>query len=396
VDFWHSLGGVVEVTLTSADPAGTMSAISAGGIVLLSAAGCDDPLMLKLRLRRKDLSAVKRILERRGDRLEHIRRLGLYWSMAGLLNRPVLLIGMAILVFLVLFLPTRIYFFRVEGNATIPTNLILEKCAQCGISFGASRSEVRSEKLKNALLEAMPELQWAGINTSGCVATISVRERSSTEPSVPSNSVSSIVAVRDGVISSITVTRGSAVCKVGQAVRAGQVLISGYTDCGIALRAERSEGEAYAYTDRELTVKLPREWVDKGEQTEQIKKYSLLIGKKRINLYKGSGISDSSCDKMYVENYVTLPGGFQLPIAIVTEVWTVRDSGETELSPEQASTTLSKFADRYLQSQMVAGNILLGDESVLELDDCYVLTGKYACMEMIGLEQNEEIITKDE
>lgn len=31
--------------------------------------------------------------------------------------------------------------------------------------------------MKNALLSAIPELQWAGVNTYGCRAVISVRER---------------------------------------------------------------------------------------------------------------------------------------------------------------------------------------------------------------------------
>ena len=36
---------------------------------------------------------------------------------------------------------------------------------------------IRSEKVKNSLLQRIPQLQWAGINTDGCVAVISVREK---------------------------------------------------------------------------------------------------------------------------------------------------------------------------------------------------------------------------
>ena len=393
MDFWHSIGGMVAVTVTSASTAEIMSAVNQAGITVYDAQMGEDELTVHFQLRREDLKAVRHIANRKGAELSLNRRIGMYWTAKGLLKRPVLLAGLLIILLAVAFLPTRIFFFRVEGNESIPTKLILEKSAACGITFGASRSDVRSEKVKNALLEAIPELKWAGVNTSGCVATISVRERSEEGSSVQASGVSSIIALREGIITECTVTKGNAVCKPGQAVRAGQVLISGYTDCGISIRAEQAQGEVYAETDRELRAVLPDIASKKGEITGQTKKYSLVIGKKRINLYKDSGISDSSCDKMYVENYITLPGGFQLPVAIVTEVWTYY-ACETEAAAQtDAESILSDFSREYLSTQMIAGSILSFDETVSQEDGYYCLSGKYACSEMIGLTQNEEIIT---
>ena len=79
--------------------------------------------------------------------------------------------------------------------------------------------------MKNALLQQIPTLQWAGINTDGCVATISVREKTVQMQQDVRYPVISIVAVRDGYITQMTVTAGSAGCKVGQSVEKGQVLI---------------------------------------------------------------------------------------------------------------------------------------------------------------------------
>ena len=92
-----------------------------------------------------------------------------------MLFRPVLLAGLGILFLLAMYLPSRVLFIRVEGNMQIPDRQILAAAEECGIRFGASRREVRSEKVKNALLSSVPQLQWAGVNTAGCVATISVR-----------------------------------------------------------------------------------------------------------------------------------------------------------------------------------------------------------------------------
>ena len=62
---------------------------------------------------------------------------------------------------------------------------------------------------------------------------------------------------RDGFIVSATVTRGNFLCRVGQSVKAGQVLISGYTDCGICIQATRAEGEIYAQTSRDFAAVTP-------------------------------------------------------------------------------------------------------------------------------------------
>lgn len=391
MELWHSLNGMLQAELVSADTAGAVTRFFESGITIYDAEYLDD-LTVRFQIRRQDYKKIRLLAEKRGDVLKLLKKRGLYWTGKGLLKRPVLMLGILAILILGTYLPTRIFFIRVEGNTTVPTNLILEQAAQCGIAFGADRSEVRSEKMKNALLEAMPELQWAGINTQGCVATISVREREIVEKTVKTAGVSSIIAARDGVILSVTATRGSAVCKVGQAVKAGEVLISGYTDCGISIRAEASDGEVYALTEQNLHVCTPLECSVRGDMTRQEKKYSLIIGKNRINFYKGSGISDTTCDRMYEENYITLPGGFVLPVAVVTEVWTYYDCTEETALPEEQIGQLSEFAADYLREQMVAGQILSASETVTTEDGALWLNGKYACREMIGRVQKEEII----
>lgn len=384
---FQSFAGTVRVELTSADLAGALTAINSVGIILFSTVQTGD-LTMEMTLYRRDYADLVKLIRRRGEKLRLVNRLGLYWTGKRLLKRPILLIGVAFLLWLVLFLPTRVLFIRVEGNVTIPTRLILEQAAQCGIDFGAARREVRSEQMKNALLGAIPELQWAGINTTGCVATISVRERAEVEEVDQGTGVSSIVAIRDGVVQEMTVLRGSPTCQVGQAVQAGEVLISGYTDCGISIQATRAQGEVFAQTKRCLVLVSPGEYIEKGEVQRIEKKYSLLIGKKRINFYKDSGILDTSCDKMYFEYVLTLPGGFALPIALAVEQSTYYTSHTVSTDEERLQETLSRFAEQYLLSQMVAGQILERQEVV----DQGCLYGEYACQEMIGREQSEEII----
>ena len=388
---WRSLFGSVKLELTGADIASTINAIINAGICLSESNFCDE-LTIQFSVKRTDFRKVRKICLSRGDQLRILHLNGVYWSVKSALKRPVLLLGLVFFFTLSIYLPTRVLFVRVEGNKLIPNQKILETASHCGINFGSSRQNVRSEKVKNALLGAMPELQWVGVNTSGCVAIVSVKEREPSATNTQGGTVSSIVAAREGVITECTVTRGNPSCKVGQAVQKGQVLISGYTDCGLSIRAVQAEGEVYAQTQREIMLSSPKKWLERSTINGSHKKYGLIFGKKRINFYKGSGISDSSCVKMYEESYITLPGGFVLPVAFITETYIDMETDEMVQTEDQVIELLKDLSNQYLSSQMIAGKILSREETVIQEDEVYRINGRYICQEMIGIVRNEEII----
>ena len=107
--------------------------------------------------------------------------------------------------------------------------------------------------------------------------------------------ITSIVALRDGVISDLTVVQGNGVCQVGQAVKKGQLLVSGYTDVGLTIKATQAKAEIYAQTLRNIQMITPSPTSLRGEVSGKKTRYALRIGKKLIKLYKDSGISDGSC-----------------------------------------------------------------------------------------------------
>lgn len=387
MDLWHSLSGMVEVKLVSPDLPGAMEMLRKAQVPVQDLVLLDD-FQLRFFMERNQFSSAKKWLEKRGHRLEICRRRGIYFLLRRLLNRPVLTLGLLTVFLFSLWVPTRVFFLQVEGNTTIPSRQIMEAAGACGIGFGTSRRELRSEKVKNALLAAMPQLQWAGVNTYGCKAVITVRERTQVQQQMQNGQVSSIVALRDAVIREMTVLKGNALCQPGQAVKAGEVLVSGYVDHGICIQAGPSIAEIYGDTQRRLTAVIPTEYDQRTKITASTKKYSLIFGKKRINLFKGSGILGTTCAKIYEENYLTLPGGFVLPVAIAWEQWYEFDTiCATETKTEQI---LSDFATDYLTGQMLAGKITLSNQLFFHDDSYCTLEGQYSCYEMIGFTRPEE------
>ena len=387
---FKSLGGMLTLELTSADTAGSLAAIANLGVPAFSVRSIDE-LTVRFQIPRSEYRKLKKHAAKKGETLRIIKKQGLYWDMKQMLRRPVLTLGILLMIALLSYIPKHVFFVRVEGNHTIPTREIIAAAEDCGIRFGASRREVRSEKMKNALLESLPELQWAGVNTYGCTAVISVSERAAADEEKQDNGICSITASRDGIILACTVRNGNSLCSIGQAVKEGQILISAYTDCGLCITATRAEGEIMALTSRKFSAITPAVYQNRGTIQAETAKYSLIIGKNRINFYKGSGISDATCGKMYSKYVLTLPGGFELPVMFIKETAVTYDHTAEEISDEAANVLLTDFSSRYLQQIMIAGSITNRSESVLKDGGVFCLTGTYACTEMIGRRQQAKI-----
>ena len=390
MNIWKSIGGMLEIELTSADLGDVFCAAGEARIPLYCVETLG-PLTAKLMICRRDHKALTALCDKRGDHIKILRKLGLYWKSLKLLHRPILLIGIGILTALFLILPTRVLFIRVEGNQSIPTNQILEAAEACGIRFGISRRAVRSERVKNRLLGEVPALQWAGVNTHGCVAVISVRERWAQTQERPNPGITNVVAARDGVVDSCTALRGNLLCQPGQAVTQGQILISGYTDCGTTIQAASAQGEIFARTIREFQAVTPAQEAVRGEISGKKRSYRLVLGKNIIKFPRNSGIWDSSCGRMYEEYYITLPGGYQLPIALAVDEYTFYDTKNQAKNPNHVHTVLKDFEEDSLRNQMIAGTILQGKPDIIEENGLFVLRGRYLCREMIGRVRQEKI-----
>ncbi len=354
-------------------------------------------LVFHITVFKKNYAELKQITDRLGGSIKTIGRSGPFWMGKAVLKRPVLLMFLTTMFLLSIYIPSRVLFISIEGNTSVPAKLILEAAEECGIRFGVSRRKIRSEVMKNSLLQKVPQLQWAGINTSGCTAVISVKEKSTVdEKSESDHGVCSIVATRDGIIQNCTVYQGNPLCTVGQAVKAGETLVSGYLDCGIITKAIHAKAEIRALTLRDLEVVTPTPIEVRGVCYKQRVNYRLLIGKKVINLSKDSGNYATTCAKIYSETYLQLPGGFRLPVAVVKETQYFYEKNQETSAASDADQWLTNYAKDHLQDTMLAGEIISEKTDVSSDGSATYLSGKYTCMEIIGQTKYELTILKDE
>lgn len=381
-----------QLTVTCADVNAMLFQLNRFGIGLHYVCRIDE-LTVSFCVRQSQLRFATSFIQRIGGQLVNSVPASGYQLLRGILARPILILGIGMILLLTFFVPTRILFVTVTGNERITKRQIVEAASECGVYFGVARHELRSEAIKNQMLSSLSELKWVGVNTSGCVAHIAVRERA-LETEKNQAVVSSIIATTDGVIKEMTLIKGNPLCRVGQAVKKGDLLVSGYSDCGRCIYGTKAEAEIYAQTKRNLDIIVPTEGVGRACKKRTHKKYGLMIEKKRINFYKGSGILDTTCVRMYREYPLTLPGGFRLPLVLTVQEEITYDLVPLKSDEQAIEQNAKNFAQQYIVSQIIAGEVKQENYRIWKVDGALHLNGQFICKEMIGQSYSEEIVSK--
>ena len=109
-------------------------------------------------------------------------------------------------------------------------------------------------------------------------------------------------------------------------------------------------------------------------------------------MQKGSGISTGTCVKIYAEEYITLPGGFRLPVSIIREKIIYTHSQPEKEDNRDSFGWMREHGRHYIDGQMIAGQILYQQELVQLSPDAGIYKARYVCLESIGKEKFEEII----
>ena len=385
----------IQIRVVSPEPEKVLTKLTQRGVLVLDVVPID-LLTVSIRIYKRHYPIAEQLLDYDGISYKVINETGFLWRVASSLRRPILVMGLIFFFCVGIFLPNRILFFRVIGNSRIPERKILYYADQSGMHFFSKSAVVRSETIKNQLLSALPQLQWVGVTTSGCVATIHVREKSDADTQkniVPVES--NIVAACDGVITEMIIYSGTPQITVGQAVKGGDLLVSGYTDIGQVMKLSNANAEIFAYTSRNTIFKGVYPEQARGEFTGKHTCYKLKLGKKVINLCNHSRISDVSCGKMYSDNYCYLPGAFRLPISLIRETYVYCELESIDMLPERFSSWLPSYAREYMQRQLVAGEILLEKQQWVFTADSGQLNAMFSCHEMIGRLKYEENVIQN-
>lgn len=376
------LRGEARIHLTGASPEGCLNRLTQEGIPFWDIARIDE-LHIDISVLRRDKKRINEAALRSFCTAELISERGLLHLLAPLRKRPVLTLGIPLLIAASFFLQSFVWVVEVEGEETLHEEEILHELESLGIRFGTQAAEINSQKIKMQMLNALPQLSWLAVNRTGGKLTVLVTERESTSSSKQPYATGSLIAASDGIITDYTILEGMRLCSRGDAVRQGQILVSGYEDNGLFLRGVCADGEIYARTWHRGTLVMPSTRLVKRYTGREWTQRTLIVGRKRINLCGNSGIYTDSCDKMIIEERVILPD-YEFPLALETAIYREYETVEVERDREEVRQQMEAAWKQLTLSGMVAGQMEKTKSSLLCVDGLYVLQAESTCNEMIA------------
>lgn len=342
-----------------------------------------DELHIELSMCRKEKKRLKDIALRSFCTAEVLSERGIGMLLRPLRRRPVLVLGTALVIALSFFLQSFVWVISVEGEGTIHEKTILRELERLDIRFGSWASSIDPQITKMQMLNAVPELSWLSVNRTGGKLTVLFTERFPEPKERLPYHTGSIVASRDGIITDYNILEGMRLCKRGDAVKEGQILVSGYEDYGLYLRAVCAEAEIYAQTWHAGTVVTPANVGEKRYTGREWTQVTLLLGRKRINLCGNSGIFTTGCDKMIDVKKIAV-AEYEFPVSIETATYREYECVPRAVQEAAAQELLDSAWLRLVRSQMVAGTVEKTDGSFLNDGGLYILHAQSTCNEMIA------------
>lgn len=347
------------------------------------------PEELEVTIARRDRGRAAALGEKALCQVEVVEEAGLAAFCHRFRRRYGMAVGVLLLAGVMLLLSRFVLVIEVEGNATVPSSVILAQLQRHGFGVGSYGPGVDVRALSNSVLLDLDELSFLTVNITGIRAQVIVRESDPVPEILDRNRAADIVADRDGVIVDVDVTGGQSAVERGQAVLEGEVLISGLivnergdgSGAVSSVKQVMARGEVWAMTQRTLTATTPLQALRPGTEEEQTG-WGLTILGRRLNFYGNSSNLDTCCDKMVILYPVTLPDGEQLPFGLWKATWQPWVSASVE--PESAERYLRRSLTKQLETLLDGGQVMSSRWQVERTAEAVTVTVEAQCLEQIG------------
>ena len=117
-------------------------------------------------------------------------------------------------------------------------------------------------------------------------------------------------------------------------------------------------------------------------------RWALRVGKKRINFYQNSGISDAECDKIIYEYPFAIRGVFTLPFSLVRERVQPYRTADAPVSEDAARASLEQALLQQLRETIGADGAIISYETAAETTgNVLTVTLTAECEQEIGRAQ---------
>lgn len=129
-------------------------------------------------------------------------------------KRKIFFILLVIILFTMYGTSKYVWNIEIEGLEQISNEEILEELSNCGLYIGTRKSKVDTQEIINKVRLDRDDIAWMNINLSGTNVIVKIVETTKKPEIVSQDEYCNIVSTKEGQITKITATSGTALVKV--------------------------------------------------------------------------------------------------------------------------------------------------------------------------------------
>ena len=235
------IGGYLEVVLSGYAPERFLNLFGNHNILIWNLRKEEDVYRFFISIRA--FWSIRPFVSKTGCRIRILRKIGFPFWMNRYRKRKCFLMGVILAAGLVWFLSRFIWNVEVDGNSSVTTETVLTFLDEEDCGYGDRIRTIDCEQLERDLRAQFPEIIWASVQIYGTKMTVLIKENLVQQEAMEElpYEASDLIAEEDATVESIITRNGTPLVKNGDAVKAGDILVSGRIDL------TNDSGERYAY-----------------------------------------------------------------------------------------------------------------------------------------------------
>ncbi|MCB2292565.1 sporulation protein YqfD [Clostridium algoriphilum] len=254
-----------------------------------------------LEVKLSDYGEISKVAKRTNTRVKIIGRSGVSFILIKLRSRTALLLGVVLFAGILYYLSTFVWNIEINTENYISPYELRNQIKSFGIRPGQRKKNIDVYEIENKITRSNDEIMWVKARIDGVKLKVDVIERQSPPIIVSNQTPCNLIATKDGIVSRVFTTGGTAIVIDGDVIQKGDILVKGEQGKEEGLYPAHAQGEVIARTFYEKIKEVPLNKITKVKTGKSITNLYIKLANKKIYL-KNSLIPYTNYDKIENSN----------------------------------------------------------------------------------------------
>ncbi|MBU3176731.1 sporulation protein YqfD [Clostridium estertheticum] len=292
--------GVVTMEIQSLIPEKFINLLWKNGVVVKNIRKINITTVI-LEVKLSDYGEISKVAKRTGTRVKIVGRSGMSFFLIKLRSRVALLIGIILFGSIIYYLSTFVWNIEINTENYISPYELRNQIKGFGVIPGMRKKNIDVYDIESKILRSNDEIMWVKARIDGIKLKVDIIERQSPPIIVSNKTPCNLIASKDGIVSRVYTTDGTAIVKDGDSVQKGDILVNGEQGKEGSVYPVHAKGEVVARTFYEEINEVPITKETRVKTGNTISNFYIKLGNKKVYL-KNSLNPYKTYDKIEINN----------------------------------------------------------------------------------------------